>query len=707
MIYKRLFFILVGHISLVPWIVWAQTNTVELIPADTAGVVEQDFVNYPASYFTRFQPVTALDMVNQVPGFQLDDDINDLRGFGSVAGNVLIDDRRPSTKRDSLSSILTRIPSGSVERIELVRGQVRNIDMRGQSGVLNIILREGIPAAIQWETAVRQTFGHGPLKPEGRISLSDNWKGIDFNIGIDGRKNSVGRKGIDDIYDGIGVLEEQRFDKRNNRNTVIKANLNTGGWWGDTFLQLNTVYNYQKHHTFTNSDRVRQLTGIERNVFFDDLESEPSFEAGLDLERDLYADMTGKAILLYVQGDRNIFNSQRDTNAAGDQTLYRLATGKLKSNEGIARLEFDWSGFANHILQFNLERAANTLDSTLTQTDDTGTGAIIIDIPGANGRVKEIRWDTLLKDTWTLDQLEMDYGLGTESSTIIQTGDAELERSFFFLKPHASATWTWLNRDQSRVRLAREISQLNLEDFVSATEFLDNDVALGNPNIKPEATLKLELSHEKRFGVKGVVKLTAFHHWITDVLDLLPITSTFEAPGNIGDGRRWGLLWESGIPLDWFGLKAAKLDVKARWQDSSVIDPVTGKNRVLSIPTVNGGPIMFNIENEYAFEIDYRQDFQAHQSAWGWKVMERAEQYQYKVNELIVYDENADIHIYVETSRWFGVKMIVTAENILNFHEDRNRTIFDGERDLSPLDSTELRDRTRGFRLSFAMSGSF
>ncbi len=707
MLYKRLLCFLFVLPAQVPLIAQADNHTTETTTADTAGRVEQDFVNYPASYFTRFQPVTALDMVNQVPGFQLDDDINDLRGFGGVAGNVLIDDRRPSTKRDMLSAILTRIPAGSVERIELIRGQVRSIDMRGQSSVLNIILREGIPAAVQWETSIRQTFGHGPLKPEGRVSLSDNWKGIDYNVGVDARWNSVGRKGIDEIYDGNGILEDRRFDKRDNRNTVIKTNLNAAGWWGNTFLQVNTVYNYQKQHIFTNSDRVRELTGVERNVFFDAIEKEPTFEAGVDMERDLYADLTAKAILLYVHGNRDIFNSQRDTNAAGNQTLYRLATGKLKSSEGIARIEFDWSGFSNHLVQFNVERATNTLGSTLVQTDDTGAGAVIIEVPGANGRVEEIRWDTLLKDTWTLGQLELDYGLGTEASTITQTGDAELERSFFFLKPQAVATWSWLNRDQSRVRLAREIAQLNLEDFVSGTEFLDNDIALGNPNIKPESTWKLELSHEKRFGGKGVVKLTAFHHWITDVLDLLPITSTFEAPGNIGDGRRWGLLWESSIPLDWLALKAAKLDVKARWQDSSVIDPVSGENRVLSIPVINGGPIIFNIENEYAFEIEYRQDFQAQQSAWGWKVMERAEQYQYKVNEFIVYDENTDIHTYIETSRWFGVKMIVTAENILNFHENRRRTIFSGERDLAPLDSTELRDRTRGFRMSFTMSGSF
>jgi len=692
---------------LVPVHVRAQQTNLPAATTPASEVLEQDYVSYSASYFSRFSPATALDMVNQVPGFRLVTDINDVRGFGTAAGNILIDDRRPSTKRDMLSAILARIPAGSVERIELIRGQVRNIDMRGQSSMLNIILRAGIPAAVQWEVATRKTFGHGPFKPEALISLTDNWKGIDYNVGIDARYSAIGRKGIDNLFDGAGEPDDRRVDIRDNRNRVIKGNLNAAGWWGENFLQLNTVYHYSRHRTYTNSDRVRQPTKVRRNVFFDDIEEEPTFELGLDIERNLTDDLIGKLIFLYVDSNMDLSSTQRDTNTAGLQTLYRIAAGELVANEQIGRFEFDWTRFEKHLISFNAERVVNTLESTLRQTDDTGAGPVNIIVPGANGKVEEVRYDTLLKDTWTLDQLELDYGMGAEASTITQTGDADIERSFFFLKPQASLSWSWQNRDQTRLRLAREISQLNLEDFVSATEFVDNDIALGNPNIKPDATWKLELGHEMRFGSGAVVKATGFHHWIKDTLDFLPLSETFEAPGNIGDGSRWGILWESSLPLDWIGLRAAKLDLKARWQDSSVTDPVTGTRRVLSINPVAGGPIMLNIENKYAWEMNYRQDFRAQQFAWGWKMMERGEQYQFKADELQVYDENMDVHTYIETSRWFGVKMQFGLENILDFHEERVRTIYTGARDLTPVDSIELRDRTRGFRVNFTMSGSF
>jgi len=704
-----------GNIILVTCLVFQQLpQAQQTAPINDQPIPEdenlgRDLVSYPVSFFDRFQPINALDMVNQVPGFQLEGGFNHnrVRGFANNAGNVLIDDRRPSAKRDSLGNILTRIPAASVERIELIRGQVRSIDMRGNSAVVNIILREGIPASVQWQTGIRRTFGFGGVTPSGRISLSDNWKGIDYNVGISGRRNSVGRNGTEDRFNPAGDVIESWLNDRNNRNKFVTTNINASAWWGESFIQINTNYNTGKRRNFTDSLRTDELTGIREDIFFDNVEKEPNYEFGLDIERLLFTDFTAKGIFLYVKGDKEFSNIQVDTQSTGQETLFREATGNQDSNEIIGRLEFDWSGLSNHAIQANMERAYNVLDSTLLQTDDTGSGPVIVDVPGANSRVEEIRWDFLLKDTWVLGQFELDYGLGAEASTITQTGDAEQIRDFFFLKPQAILTYSSANSDQTRLQIVRDIAQLDLEDFVSATEFLDDDVALGNPNIKPDATWKLELSQEKRFGGDAVVKLTAFHNWISDVLDLLPLSPTFEAPGNIGDGRRWGLQFESTVPMDWLGLTAAKLDIKLRWQDSTVVDPVTGENRMLSVGFVSGGPVFFNIENKYGIEIDYRQDFQDQKIAWGWHIGERAKQLRFKVNELEIYNEGMEFRTFVETTRWAEIKIRISGENLLDFADIRDRRIFSGERDLSSLESRQFRDQTRGIRLSLSLSGNF
>ena len=106
-------------------------------PADS----ENPVVTYGASFFDRYQPNTALDMVNQLPGFQLDDG-DDRRGFGGSVGNLLINDRYPSVKQDKASTFLSRIAASRVDRIELIRSQVRDIDLRGRPVVANLILAE-------------------------------------------------------------------------------------------------------------------------------------------------------------------------------------------------------------------------------------------------------------------------------------------------------------------------------------------------------------------------------------------------------------------------------------------------------------------------------------------------------------------------------------------------------------------------------------
>ncbi|HMB37835.1 MAG TPA: TonB-dependent receptor plug domain-containing protein, partial [Wenzhouxiangellaceae bacterium] len=99
----------------------------------------EDTVIYPASFFSSYQPVSAIDMVRQVPGFRISNG-DGSRGFAGAGGNVLINGERPSSKQDSVSSILARVPASRVERIELIRGNTGKYDAGSQSVIVNVIL---------------------------------------------------------------------------------------------------------------------------------------------------------------------------------------------------------------------------------------------------------------------------------------------------------------------------------------------------------------------------------------------------------------------------------------------------------------------------------------------------------------------------------------------------------------------------------------
>jgi hypothetical protein len=175
-----------------------------------------------------------------------------------------------------------------------------------------------------------------------------------------------------------------------------------------------------------------------------------------------------------------------------------------------------------------------------------------------------------------------------------------------------------------------------------------------------------------------VFTVTLFHHRISDVEDLLPLTADFEVPGNIGDGSRWGVKLESTVPLDRLGLSDAKLDFDFSWQESSVTDPVTGKSRQLKANGEFSGPpnIRLTSENEYAFDVAFRQDFEKAGLAWGWDIAEQAGRPRFKVNELEVYDEGVEVIVFAETTRWFGMKIRLEGRNLLNYTESRNRFLY-------------------------------
>jgi len=685
-------------------------------PVEAQTSEQEEIVIYPAVFFQRYQPNTALDMVQQIPGFQLDDGSN-LRGFSGAAGNILINSRRPSAKQDALSAILTRIPASYVERIDLVRGQISGIDLQGQSVIANIILLDNALAAIRWQATVRRNFNNSQFAQDGNISLSDRWRDIDYNAGISASTNPRSYKGPENIYDGSGNLTEQRDDDNFRDGNSGQINLNASTSLGETLVRVNSKLAVSNQDGLLTSIRKPLAAdAATRNEYFSDDHASTEFETGFDAERGLSPYLFGKGMLLFYRKNNDRDTSQRVINMETDQSVfYREANSQNATSESIGRLEFDWIGWIDHAVQANVELAYNFLDGSQIQVVDSGAGPEFVNVPGANSRVEEVRWDILLQDTWSLGQFVMNYGLGFERSTISQTGDDNQSRSFFYMKPQSQLTWSPSNSQQTRLRVAREVAQLDFNDFISTSVFEDDDLALGNPNLKPETTWIAEISHELRFGEMGVITLTAFNHWISDVQDLLPLTDKYEVPGNIGDGNRRGVELETTVPLEWLGLTGARLDIKARLQDSSVTDPVTGMERVLSGKTGFGSSSVIPFrddtdEYEYVYDIAYRQDFNTARLAWGWDIAERAERILFKVNELDIVDESElEFNAFVETTRWAGLKTRLEAQNILNLAETRDRTLFVDTRNSAFVDieRRELRARTKGFRLYLTLSGAF
>lgn len=689
----------------------------DAMAADQAGVhsdaitepsVQDDVIRYPAGYFGRYRPTTALDMVRQVPAFQIDDG-ESVRGFGGAAGNVLIDKRRPSAKEDSTSDILNRIPAGFVDRIELIRSQVDGIDRQGYAVVVNVVLHEDTPPSFRWDLSLRYHLDWG-WTTASSLSISHSWRDVRYDLGIFGDRYNSGDLGATNVFSGEGQLLEIQDDELHAQGWRAGATLNLSTRLGETPVQLNMLYNDGNVGRGTLTSLGTPLAAVEAAyvAILKDRPRTTRYEVGINAERSLRTDLVGKAIGIFRREKQTPTSSRLVTDREGNLLSFRESNTNRVTTEAIGRAEFSWNAWSDHLIQVNLEAAYNSLDNKANQRVDFGDGAGLQQqkLPNANTLVEEVRGDVLVRDIWTLGQFDVHYGLGVELSRIRQSGDANMERSFVFLKPESLISYSASPRRQTRLRVAREVAQLNFEDFVTATFFEDEALLEGNPDLEPESTWVVELSQEQRFAGGSALTLTLFHHWISDVEDLLALPN--EVPGNIGNGRRWGIKGQATLPLNQLGLTDARLDFRGRWQDSSVRDPVTGKRRNLSGIRGDSGSIPFRDEdNAYAVNIEFRQEFQAARVAWGFGVVRRAERALFKLDELDIFNEGTQLSAFIETTRWLGIKMRLEGDNLLDFERTRDRTVYVGARDLSDVELREMRSRTRGVRIYLRLSGNF
>lgn len=657
-------------------------------------------ISYPASFFDRYAPVSALDMVSNLPGFALNDGNQDSRGFGGAAGNVVINGARISAKTEAPSDILGRIPAADVERIDVIRGQVAGLDLRGQTVVANII-RLGGSSSGAWTAGASTYDPSGGTYPSGELSYSTAPEIGQFTGALSFREGKAIRERRERVLDGSAELQEGRFEISDEDEEQYSATLNSVVELSDWRLSANIGKRYFLADGGESSRRYPQQSDDPPfELFQGDYDRIINTEVGFDAERSLGNSWRGKVIGLYRERDytelQSLFRTPLSLASQGIRTVQEAATRRRSiSEERIARLELDYSGFEGHTIEINLESATNTLESQFSLRALEGDDLVEQPVPGAQSTVEESRIDLLLSDSFQLGEISIDATLGAEDSTVTQVGGFAEDRSFFFFKPSLTMSYSPTTRSQWRLRALRNVGQLDLEDFVSGADLGDVELALGNPQLSPETTVTVDLSYELRGEGFAIGSLTAFHDWVSDVNDLLPLSGQLEVPGNIGSATRAGLRGEFTVPLDPIGLTGGRMDASARWQTSRVDDPLTGSPRYLSE------------ERQWQAVVELRQDLTAQRLAWGATLFAFDSFPLYGLDEIDIRSHRADMDFFVESRHFDGLRLRLVVEDLLRDGDDRDRRVFAGDRSVSPLAFREVREQSRARTITLQLRGDF
>lgn len=623
------------------------TNQAPLADASQRGVLV-----FTPDFFAAQRPNTALDMVNRVPGFSIDNG-SGARGFEGAVGNVLINNNRPASKNDSGSNVLGRTLANQVERIELIRGGAPGIDMQGYSVVVNVILKttDSRQSILTWNAMLfeggHDIYGGSYQFTQNKgdrswgVTLSDGMGSSDSNgVGRSIRRNAAGDVIRDERYENDGWGGGQG----------IRGNY-TGPLFGGK-LEGTARYGLNDYQNWT---ELSSPTSLRRSDYAEDGDSG---ELGLTWTRTLNPRWTLETRLIHEF-------SSFDSVSGSNETLNGTAAPEqqFKSNgdssESILRALVRHERSPALTVEAGAEIAYNMLDVNQAFT----IGGVGVPLPSASVKVEETRGEAFSKATWRINpKLTLEGGVRLEASTISQSGDADQEKSFFFAKPRLLATWTPMADNQLRFRFERELGQLDFGDFAASAELSDGTVFGGNVDLEPEQRWISELSYERRFWGEGVVSIGYRHDRIIDVIDRLPLPGGLSATGNIGDGTLDQLSLNVVVPLDKVGISGARFTFRNDWNKTSVTDPTTGEDRRIS----GVRPSQANV--------GFQQDITSWKTQWGINWLPRLGQATYDPDQTFAW-RGAD---YLEAFVEYKPSPTLSLRAQLNLWDDftQQRTVY-------------------------------
>ncbi|MBA4748257.1 MAG: Plug domain-containing protein, partial [Sphingopyxis sp.] len=161
--------------------------------AEPAAAAPNGGQRYHPVDFARFAPRTALDMVNQLPGFAILAFGGGDRGLGAARENVLINGERIADKSTDARTALSRINASAVRHIDIVDGASVNVPgLTGQVAniVLNADAARKFTTTLRWSPEVRPRIRD--VWTNGEISTSGSLGGNDITLSFD---NNIARRG--------------------------------------------------------------------------------------------------------------------------------------------------------------------------------------------------------------------------------------------------------------------------------------------------------------------------------------------------------------------------------------------------------------------------------------------------------------------------------------------------------------------------------
>lgn len=594
-------------------------------------------ITYPAEYFAQFQPYSVNDMLQRIPGINLaqgggrtsggpgGSDGGSRRGLGAGGDQVLINGRRIAGKGNEGNSQLSRIPATEVQYIEIIRGTSGDLDVRGGTQVINIVLNEAQSnVSFAYEVNMDRALD-GETIPGGKFSATGQSGAFNYFLSAELEPRYGFRDGFEEAFDINGELAEtvSRAQVTDAQPITLVANM------GYEFSERDTAnLNLQWTGNDFDDDTDRVIKGwesgaVSNQIFERDAQptDDNSWEVGGDYMHVFGDGSRWKTLFIVNESENHSLRSRYKVNGA-TETRDLFLSNFVNNQERIVRSSYIFDLAESQSVEAGVERAQTILDTSLqlgllTGGDSDPRFGGLTPITDSIGTVEEMRYEYFAIHNWSMnDRMTLETTLLFEDSTISQTGSLSNSRDFSFFRPKVDYRFDITPSIQFRATIEKDVAQLSFRDFTAGVDGNDDEQNAfeGNAELRQEQSWRYEANLEYRLpNDAGVINTNFFYHDLEDLIDNVDVSTDgniLSARGNIGDGERYGFNINSSVRLAFINQPNMLLTAGLNMEESTVTDPFLQRERERSM---RGGGSRYSL--------GFRHDLpQLSNTNWGFNV---------------------------------------------------------------------------------------
>ena len=409
-----------------------------------------------------------------------------------------------------------------MDYIEIIRGTSGDLDVRGGTQVINIVLtQDQARTSYAYEVNLDRAL-NGEFIPGGKFSATGQRGALSYFLSAEREPRYDFRDGFETAFDADGVLAETV-----NRDSIEDAwPISLVANFGYEFSSSDTAnFNLQWTGNDNDQDTDRVISSFQQGIVSNrviERDTQPadddSWEVGGDYMH-FFPNGSRWKTLFIINESENLSVRSRYKVDGSVETRDLYLSNFENNKERIVRSSyiFDFSG--SQSIDAGIERAQTILDTSLQLGllsgveggDRFGGLAAITD---SVGTVEEMRYEYFAIHNWSINsRMTLETTFLFEDSTISQTGSKANSRDFNFFRPKIDYRFDITPSFQFRATVEKDVAQLSFRDFTAGVDFADDEQNAfeGNAELRQEQSWRYEANFEYRFSEDaGVVNTNLY-----------------------------------------------------------------------------------------------------------------------------------------------------------------------------------------------------